>query len=189
MRPPRPRYSLPWTPRGEADDRLDDRQRVPGPMIHLPHQESLALLGALAIGDVDGHAAEADHPPGRIDAGRGSPDAPARLPVRTMDAKLGLEGLSVLAHARERGTQPVPILRMNEGPDVFGRERETAGIDAENAILPFIPGKLPPTASQSQDPSGRRPAPGCAAARSAASASSMISAPRFDPPRGVRARD
>src|ERR1700681_362427 len=101
-------------------------------MIHLTHQESLALLGALSIGDIDGHATETNDTAARIDAGRGGTNAPAQLAIRTMDTKLGLEGLSVLGNARQCRPQPLPIFRMNQGSNVVRRNRETARIDAEN---------------------------------------------------------
>ncbi len=126
----------------EADDRLHDRQRVPRAMVHLSHQQSLALLGALSVCNIDGHATETNDTTARIDAGRGSTDAPAQFSIRTMDPKLGLIGLPVLADARQRGLQPRPIVRMNQGANVVRRDREAARIDAENAILARIPGKV-----------------------------------------------
>ncbi len=76
---------------GQVNDRLNQRQGVARPVIHLARQQSLAFLGVLAIGDVDGHSADAHDVIGGIDARHGSSDAPAQLSVWTAYPKLGLE--------------------------------------------------------------------------------------------------
>ena len=59
-----------------------------------------------------------------------------------MDAKLGLEGLRVFIDVRQRRSQLLPILRMNEGANIVQLHRETVRIDTENAVLSFIPRKV-----------------------------------------------
>ena len=82
---------------GQPHDRLHQRQGVSRAVIDLARQQRLALLGFLAVGDVDGHAADADDVVGRVGARHRGSDAPARLPIGTTDAKLGLEARRILA--------------------------------------------------------------------------------------------
>ena len=84
---------------GEPDDRLDDGERIAGTVIDLARQQDLALVGLLAVGDVDGDAADAHHLAGAVDArGRGA-DAPADFAIGAQHAKFGLLGAGALRHA------------------------------------------------------------------------------------------
>ena len=85
----------------QPDDRLNDSERIAGPVIDFARQQILPLFGLLAIGHVDGHAADAHDPAGRIDARRRGAGAPARLAVRPQHAELGVLGLGALRHARD----------------------------------------------------------------------------------------
>jgi hypothetical protein len=59
-------------------------------MIDFAHQKGLLLLGAPAIRDVDGDAADADQLAISGDGRRGGAEAPAELAVRPADTELGL---------------------------------------------------------------------------------------------------
>jgi hypothetical protein len=78
----------------------------------------------------------------RIDARRSSTNAPAQFSIRAMNAKLCLVGRRVFIDVRQRRSQPLPILRMNERANIVQRHRETVRIDTENAVLPFVPRKV-----------------------------------------------
>src|SRR5256886_10735409 len=65
----------------------------------------------------------------RIAARRSSTNAPAQFSIRAMDAKFGLEGLRVFIDVRQRRSQPLPILRMNEGANMVQLHRKTVRID------------------------------------------------------------
>src|ERR1700674_3274991 len=123
----------------EAHDGLHDGERIAGAVIDFARQQFLAFFRLLAIGDVSDHSADPDDA-ARIDAGRRRADAPAQLAVRPTYAKLGLKGLGIRGDLQPRLGQAVPVLRMNEGTDVLDRHRETARVDAEDSILPLVPG-------------------------------------------------
>src|SRR5579863_3340588 len=71
---------------GEPDDRLDHCQRITGAVIDFARQQDLALVGLLAVGDVDSDPGDTDHLAGAIDARGRSADAPAYFAVRTQHA-------------------------------------------------------------------------------------------------------
>ena len=71
----------------QPDDGLRQRQRVLGAVIDFPRQQVLALLGLLALGDVDGDAADADDAAALVGGRRRRADAPAHLAVGPDDAE------------------------------------------------------------------------------------------------------
>ena len=71
----------------QPDDGLRQRQRVLGAVIDLPRQQVLPLLGLLALGDIDGDAADADDAAALVGARRRRTRAPAHLAVRPDDAE------------------------------------------------------------------------------------------------------
>ena len=83
---------------GEPQHRQHDGQHVLGAMVDLAGEQELALLGALAVGDVDGDAVHAH----RLAVGVARDDAgavaPAHLAARPHDAEFDLEAR--LAQAR-----------------------------------------------------------------------------------------
>ena len=74
----------------QPDDGLRQRQRVLGAVIDLPRQQVLPLLGLLALGDIDGDAADADDVAALVGARRRRAGAPAHLAVRPDDAEFRL---------------------------------------------------------------------------------------------------
>src|SRR6185312_2152430 len=99
----------------------------------------LALLGFLALGDVDGDAADAHDAALRVDAGSGAAGAPARLAVRPDDAEFGLLGARILRYAIDHLVQRFPVLRVHELADAVGGDGEAVRVEAENAILALVP--------------------------------------------------
>src|SRR2546421_531825 len=78
-------------------------------VIDLPRQQRLAFFRFLALGDVHGDAADADHMVGGIDACHGGADAPARLPAWAADPKLALQRRRVRRRRLDRILQVLPI--------------------------------------------------------------------------------
>ena len=111
-------------------------------MVYLAGQQGLPLLGDLSIGDVHRHAADPRDPAGAVDAGRRRPDAPANLPVGTLDPEFVLRWISVLEKKVQAALQPLPVFRMDQGANVFGGDAEMLPVDAEDAVLPVIPKAL-----------------------------------------------
>ena len=74
----------------QTNNRLRQRQRILGAVVDFPCEQILTLLGALALGDVNRYAADADDPAALVDGRRRRPDAPAHLAVRSNDSKFGL---------------------------------------------------------------------------------------------------
>ena len=74
----------------QPDDGLGQRQRVLGAMIDLPRQQVLPLLGLLALGDVDGDTADADHAAALVGARRRRAHAPPHLAVWPPDTEFRL---------------------------------------------------------------------------------------------------
>ena len=66
----------------QPHDGLRQRQRILGAVIDFARQQVLAFLGMLALGDVDGDAADAHDAAALVDGGRRRADAPADLAVR-----------------------------------------------------------------------------------------------------------
>jgi hypothetical protein len=75
----------------EPQHRQHDGQRVLGAMVDLARQQHLALLGALALGDVDGDAIHAHRPAGGVARDDAGAVAPAQLAARPHDPELDLE--------------------------------------------------------------------------------------------------
>src|SRR5437879_2889938 len=68
---------------GQAHDRLHERQGVARAVVDLARQQRLALFSLLAVGDVDGHAADTHDVVSGVDARHRRSDTPAQLAVRT----------------------------------------------------------------------------------------------------------
>ena len=143
---------------GQAHDRLHQRQCVARPVVDLARQQRLAFLGFLAVGDVDGHAADAHDVVGRVDARDRGSDAPAQLAIRATDAKLGLERRGVARRRLDRVLQMLPVLGMDQRPDIVDGDleaRRDRRRKSDTARRPRrsrrAPGPIPRT------PSDRRP--------------------------------
>src|SRR5262249_45350 len=104
-------------------------------MIDLPRQQGLALLRLLAIGPVDGDAADAPHATLGVGRHGGRADAPTHLAAGPGDARFGLERVLVAETARNHLLDPRQVLGMDEAADVFEGGREAFRIDAENTVL------------------------------------------------------
>src|SRR5215470_6931246 len=74
----------------QPNDRLGERQSVLGTVVDFADEQVLALFGALALGDVYGDTADADHAAGIVGGRRGRRDTPAQLAVRPNDAEFRL---------------------------------------------------------------------------------------------------
>src|SRR5262249_42442397 len=99
----------------------------------------LALLGLLALGDVDRHAADAHDVIGGIDAGDRGANAPAGLAVRAAHPEFGLEGRARLSGRLHRILQMLPVLRVDQLLDVLNGDLEARGVAPENPVLPVVP--------------------------------------------------
>ncbi len=67
---------------GQPNDGLGDRENIAGTMVDLAGEQDLMLLGALAIGDVDGYAGEPRQVTALVAMGGRDADAPADLAGR-----------------------------------------------------------------------------------------------------------
>ena len=108
-------------------------------MVDLARQQRLALFSLLAVGDVDGHAADAHDVVSGVDARHRRSDTPAQLAVRPADAKFALKARRVGRRRLDRVLQMLPVLGVDERPDIVDGEVEARGIDAEDPILPIVP--------------------------------------------------
>ena len=102
----------------QPDDGLRQRQRVLGAVIDLPRQQCLSLFGLLALGDVDGDAADADDTAGLVEGGGRRADAPAHLTVGADDPELRLIRFDTLCELGDRLAQFIGIVRVQEHLDV-----------------------------------------------------------------------
>ena len=132
----------------QPDDGLDHRKRVAGAMVDLAGEQHLALLGFLAVGDVDGNAADAQHLAGTVDSGGRRPYAPAYLPIGPQRAEFGLLRAGAFGHAVGELMQRQPVVGVNEPADSAGGDFETLRPHPEDAVLalvptPFVGGEIP----------------------------------------------
>src|SRR6202040_403629 len=123
----------------QSNDRLDDSERIAGAVIDLARQQHLPLFGLLALGDVDGHAADPRHVAGRIDTRRRRACAPAQLAIGATHAEFNLLGAFALGHAPADLPQRLPGDGMQEVADVVGRDLKVFRLDAEDAVLALVP--------------------------------------------------
>ncbi len=107
-------------------------------MIDLARQQHLALLGPLAIGDVDGDAVDAHGVAGGVARDDAGAVAPADLAARPHDPEFDLEAR--LARTDDGGERVLlAIVGMHHRFDTLDRGLETGGIDAENPIRAVVP--------------------------------------------------
>ena len=125
----------------KPDDGIHQGQCIAGAVIDLARQQLLMFFRLLALGDVDGHAADANDMVGGIDARHRGADAPAHLAVRTADAELALEGGGVGRGWLDGALHMLPVIRVDEAANVIHAELEALWVDAEDAILPVVPGE------------------------------------------------
>src|SRR5262249_36794405 len=126
----------------QAHDRLYERQGVARAVVDLARQQYLTLFRFLAVGDVDGHPADAHDVVGRVDARHRRSDAPAQLAVWTADAKFALKARRAGRRRLDRVLQMLPVLGVNQRLDVVDGEVKARGIDAEDPILPVVPDEV-----------------------------------------------
>ncbi len=74
----------------QPDDGLRQRQRILGAVIDFPGQQVLTFFGLLALGDVNGDAADANHAAVLVGARGRRSDAPAYLATRPDDPEFRL---------------------------------------------------------------------------------------------------
>ena len=127
------------TGRRQAHCGRGDRPRAPA--------ASWRCFGLLAIGDVDGDAADPHHLPARVDARRRGAGAPAHLAVGAH-----ARGIRSATCARPCAKSPtislqrLPVLGMRPARGHCPRRALKAfGIDAENAVLALVPIQSPLT--------------------------------------------
>src|SRR5579862_5325050 len=108
-------------------------------MINFSRQEILPLFGLLAVGHVNGHAADAHNPTRRIDAGSRGAGAPSCFAVGAKHAELGVLGSCALRHAVYGLLERSPVFRMNEVAGVLHCRLKPPRINAEDATLSLVP--------------------------------------------------
>ena len=108
-------------------------------MIDLARQQGLALLDLLAVGDVDGDAADAHDPAGGIDAGGSRSDAPARLAIAAEHAKLGLLRARAFGQALDAPSKGSPIVGVDQAANILRSDPEFPRVNSEDAILALVP--------------------------------------------------
>src|SRR5262249_12366010 len=69
-------------------------------------------------------------------------DAPAQLAVRATDAKLALKARRVGRRRLDRVLQMLPVLGVDQRPDIVDGEIEARRIDPENPVLPVVPDEV-----------------------------------------------
>ena len=138
----------------QPHDRLRQRQRVLGAVIDFARQQGLALFGALAFGDVDGDAADADHAAALVDGRRRRPDAPANFAVRPADPEFRLVGsLHPCRIRRSTLAQLVDVVRMQQRLDIWpASPRSVSGSTPKIRYWPSSHIQSPLTQSQSHEP-------------------------------------
>ena len=122
----------------EPQHRQHDGQRVLGAMVDLARQQHLALLGALAVGDVDGDAVHAHRPAGGVARDDAGAVAPAYLAARPHDPELDLEARQAVL---EDGGKRVlgAVVGMDHRLDALDGRLEGRGIDVEDAVGAVVP--------------------------------------------------
>ena len=123
---------------GEPQHRQHDGQGILGAMIDLARQQHLALLGAFAVGDVEGDAVHAY----RLALGVARDDAgaiaPAHFAARSHDPEFDLEAR--LAQTDDGGERVLlAVVGMHHRLDALDRGLEMSRIDAEDAVRAVIP--------------------------------------------------
>src|SRR5262249_11282788 len=126
----------------QPDNGLNDGKRVARPMVNLPRQQHLALVGFFAIGNIDGDAVDTDDLADIIEACSGRSDAPTNFATPPHHAEFGLLGAGALRHASGNPNEKNPVLRMDQRPDVLDRDFETNWIYPEYAVLALVPTPL-----------------------------------------------
>jgi hypothetical protein len=124
---------------GQPDNRLGQRQRILGTVIDLAREQVLPLFRPLAFGDVDGHAADADHAAGLVGAGGCRAEQPANFAVRANDTKLRFIGFDALVELDHRFAQFAHVVGMQQRAYAFRADGEVLRIDAEDPELTFVP--------------------------------------------------
>ena len=123
----------------QSNDRLDDGERIAGAMIDLSRQQHLPFFGLLALGNVDGDAADPHHVAGCVDTRRGRAGAPAQLAIGAAHAEFDLLGAFALGHAPDHLPQRLPVIGVHKVADVVRRDLKILGLDAEDAVLALVP--------------------------------------------------
>ena len=123
----------------QPDNRLGQRQRILGAVIDLAGEQILPLFRPLAFGDVDGHAADADHAAGLVGGGGSRAEQPANFAVRANDAEFGFVGFDAFVELDHRFTQFAHIVGVQQRPHILRADGEVLRIDAENPELTFVP--------------------------------------------------
>src|SRR5712691_5496278 len=111
-------------------------------MIDFAGEQQLALLGLLAVGDIDGHAADTRDLVDGILACRGRAEAPPHASVGTANAEFDLIATGIMPGLPERPAQTFPIVGMNQLPNACWRYLEGPRLDSEDLLLPLVPGTI-----------------------------------------------
>ena len=126
----------------QLDDGLGQRQGILGAVIDLAGEEKLALFRLLAIGDVDGDAADLRDM--AVTLGRGGRrKAPAPLAVGAAQPEFGLHRARLLEQLEEFLLQPRPVLRIDQRLQAQGVDAKARRIDVADAVLALVPMRLP----------------------------------------------
>ena len=123
----------------EPDDRLSQRQRILGAVIDFAGKQALPLLGPLALGDIDGDAADADDAAGLVEVAAAVPNSQRISPSGRHDTKFGLVGFDALVELGHRLAQFVDVVGMEQGLHILRIDLEGLRIDPEYPELPFVP--------------------------------------------------
>src|SRR6202008_388072 len=105
----------------------------------LAREQVLALFGAFALGDVDGHAADPHDAAMPVGAGGRRADAPPFLAIRSLDPEPRLIGAHAAVEMCYRLLQLLGIVGMQELPDIVRRDHEGLRFDAEDPVLAVVP--------------------------------------------------
>src|SRR5579885_801961 len=124
----------------KAHDRLHHRQGIARSVVDLARKQQLALLGLLAIGDVEHDHTDRGSMLRCIGGNRTGAFAVSDLTVWTNDAELSLESLRIGPVADKR-LEPGKIIPRNHLADVVNR-RGVFPLESEDAELAGVAGTL-----------------------------------------------
>src|SRR6266404_7379876 len=158
-------------PARQSNDGLRQCQRILGAMIDLAGQQILTFFRLLALGDVNGDAADPHDTAAVVDRCRGGADAPADIAVRPFDPEFGFVRRYALGELGDGLSQFVDIVRMEQRLNACRCRHEGFWIDAEDAVLALVPHPV------AVDPA---PVPGAHSARGDRQAASFLA---FQKPR------